>query len=801
MTQKEKIYIFLGILLCIGQLAGQTLKGHVYINGVPVNSAEILITDQEQKKYFTVTGETGAYSIELPNQKNYLVKAFSEKRLIISKNIYVDGNTTQDLSVENKETEIQSVHLIAKKKKIIQQKADRIIFNVENSVIASGGDVMDAIRLAPRISVQNDDIKITGKGKILVMMDGRPINIQKEDLPNYLKSIKSDEISSIEVITNPPAKYTAEGNSGIINIVTRKSKKDYWNLTVNTTGQAASKFMYKNGANYNLNVKDITLSSGINYTSGYNAPVNYSKIEYPDITWIEDNRQTAFTDNLSARLSLDYKLNKKITTGIQYIGSFSSPIVESQIDSKIFGKPNGAEKSLINTASEDSKKNRFNSLNYHMIYEIDTTGKKVSFDFDYFNSRSRSRQDYLSRTFDKTAPLPSIPDFDSGKNEGYQNINNYSLNLDVEHPTSWATLNYGARISFVNTANDIRFYDLSTGNEFLDPNRTNQFSFRERNQSLYFSMNKELGEKWEFQAGLRMESTQTRGFSETLNQESEIKYTKLFPTAYVLYKLNANNQFSANYGKRIHRPEFSLLNPFKYTFSPYSTSEGNPYLLPEFTNNIELTYSYKDFLITSLYYSDLKDGFEMLTIMNTDTKTQNATPLNFISNRSYGINQYFYMKLFPWLNANVNINFFNSQSRSSSPVTLSYLNGWNFETKADLNFTLNKKKTFFFGINTWQVSKGVTNLDRSSSGYQIDASLKLFLMNKQLQIVCYANDIFRSNKISYTGFSNNNQTTYRNYEDLRFIRLSIIYNFGNKSIKDSSREVKNSDEKDRATFR
>ncbi|MFP3833881.1 TonB-dependent receptor domain-containing protein [Chryseobacterium sp. SIMBA_028] len=801
MMYKEKIYTFLGILFCLGQLAGQTLRGHVYVNRRPVNSAEILITDQEQKKYFTVTGETGEFSIDLPGKKNYTVKAFSEKKLIISKNIYLDGNATEDLYVENKEIEIKSVDLIVKKKKIIQQKADRIIFNIENSIIASGGDVMDAIRLAPRISVQNDDIKITGKGKILVMMDGRPINIQKEDLPSYLKSIKSDEISSIEVITNPPAKYTAEGNSGIINIVTRKSKKDYWNLSLNTTAQAASKFMYKNGANYNLNYKDITLSSSVNYTGGYNAPVNYSRIEYPDITWIEDNKQTALTDNLSARLSLDYKLNKKITTGIQYIGSFSSPKVESNIDSKIFGKPIGNEKSLINTSSVDSKNNRFNSLNYHIIYQIDTIGKKISFDFDYFNSKSRSRQNYISKTFDKMSPFPDIPGFESGKNEGFQNINNYSLNLDVEHPTPWAILNYGTRISFVNTSNDINFYDLSTGNEYLDFNRSNQFSFREKNQSLYFSMNKELGEKWEFQTGLRMESTQTKGVSETLNQKSEIKYTKLFPTAYVLYKINTNNQLSANYGRRIHRPEFSLLNPFKYTFSPYSTSEGNPYLLPEFTNNIELTYNYKDFMITSLYYSDLKDGFEMLTIMNTDTKIQTTTPLNFISNRSYGVNQYFYLKLFPWLNANLNINLFNSQSKSSSPVTLSYLNGWNFETKADLNFILNKKKTFFFGLNTWQVSKGVNNLDRSSSGYQIDASLKLFLMDKKLQMVCYVNDIFKSNKISYTGFSNNNQTTYRNYEDLRFIRLSVIYNFGNKSIKDVSREVKNSDEKDRAVFK
>lgn len=801
MNYQKKIYILFISLFCFSQWAAQIFKGHIYLNKKPVNSAEILITDQEQKKYFTISGEDGSFEILLPDQKNYTAKIFSEKRLILTQPFFLNGNLTKDFSVDPKEIEIKSVDIVAKKKKIIQQKADRIIFNVENSIIASGGDVLDAIRLAPRISVQNDEIKITGKNKILMMINGRPINIQKEDLPNYLKSMKSDEISSIEVITNPPSKYVAEGNSGIVNIITRKSKKDYWNLTLNTTGQAASKFMYKNGVHYNLNYKNFSVSSGISYTHGFKSPQNFSKIKYPDVTWIEDSRQLSLTDNLSTRLSIDYKINKKITTGIQYIGSFSSPEVNSEIDSKITENSFGIEKSRINTKSNNSKSSRFNSLNYHIIYEIDTTGKKISFDFDYFNSTNKSRQDYLSRTFDNLSSLPDIADFEAGKNEGFQNIHNYSLNFDVEHPFSWATFNYGTRLSFINTSNDIRFYNLSEGYEYLDPNRTNQFSFKEKNQSLYFSINKEVGSKWEFQGGLRLEATQTKSFSETMQQESEIKYTKLFPTAYILYKINANNQVSANYGRRIHRPEFNLLNPFKYTYSPYSTSEGNPYLLPEFTNNIELTYNYKNFMISSLYYSDLKDGFDMLNIMNTETKSQNTKPLNFIANRSYGFNQYFYIKLLPWLNTTLNINIFNSQSTSSSPVTLSYLNGWNFETKADLNFTLNKKKTFFLGLNAWQASKGVTNLDRSSSGYQIDASVKLFLMDKKLQIVCYANDIFRSNKITYTGYSNHNETNYKNYDDLRFIRLSVIYNFGNKSIKDSSREIKNSDEKDRASLK
>ncbi|NAW51813.1 TonB-dependent receptor [Elizabethkingia argentiflava] len=788
------IYTIICFFICFCQITGQTLKGYVHVNKKPMNAAEVFIVDSEQKKYFTITGENGQFSIELPNKKWYSVKIFSNKKLLLDRNIFLEGNKIENFSLEEKEVEIKGLDIISKKK-IIQQKVDRLVFNVENSIIAGSGDVLDAILLAPRISVQNDEIKIMGKNKILVMLDNRPINIQKNDLINYLKSIRSDDISSIEVITNPPSKYIAEGNSGIVNIITKKSKTDYWNLTLNTSGQISSRFINKDGIIYNLKHKDLSISSSVNYAGGYSVPTKFSNIEYPDATWTENNNQLLLTDNFSSRISIDYKINKHISTGAQYIGSYSSPVIESNIESNIFGKSNN--NSLIQTKSKDSKNNKFTSFNYHIIYAIDTIGKKISFDFDYFNNIGNTSQVYATNIINDLGSLSNSQSFSSGKNEGAQRINNYSMNVDVEHPTSWIDFNYGARLSFTNTLNDIKFYNLNEQGINLDKNKTNQFSFKEKNQAIYFSANKKIGDKWEAQVGIRLENIQTNGFSKTLNQESDIRYTKFFPTAYILYKLNDHNQFSVNYGKRIHRPEFSLLNPFKYIYSPYSTSEGNPYLLPEFTNNLEFTYNYKDFMITSLYYSDLKDGFDMLNMLDNQSKIQNVRPINFITNKSYGINQYFYLKLFSWLNVNLTLNIFNSQSKSNTPITLSYLNGWNLETKADLNFTLNKQKTFFLGVNLWQTSKGVSNLDRNSSGYQVDASLKL-LLNKKLQLICYANDIFRSNIIAYTGFSNNNETFYRNYDDLRFVRLSLVYSFGNKSIKESSREVKNSEEKERA---
>ena len=156
----------------------------------------------------------------------------------------------------------------------------------------------------------------------------------------------------------------------------------------------------------------------------------------------------------------------------------------------------------------------------------------------------------------------------------------------MEHPTDWATYNYGARLSFTETDNLFNYFDIIDEDEILNPNFSNQFDYQENTQALYFSAKKSFLEKWDAKIGFRYEFTQTDGVSQTLNQNNANDYSKLFPTAYLSYTPNDNHSFSVNYGKRISRPNFNFLNPFRFVYNPYSYSEGNPFLQPAFTDNI-----------------------------------------------------------------------------------------------------------------------------------------------------------------------------------------------------------------------
>lgn len=693
------------------------------------------------------------------------------------------------------EQQIKTIELKANKK-LVERKIDRLVFNVENSVSATGGDAIDALKVTPGIKVQNDKVSIIGKGNILVLINDRPTQLSGDDLISYLKTLKSDEIKKIEVITNPSSKYTAEGNSGVLNIITKNTKKNTWNSSIRSVYQQASYATGSIGGNFNLQKNKLTFYSSINYLNGSIAPLETNNIFYPNITWQEVNNRRDYSNSLSTRLGLDYRFSDKITTGFTYGNFNSKPLIKDFTKSNLINPVTNITDSLIYNKGRNSNVRNSNIFNYHIIYNIDTIGRKLSIDFDYFNfNLSRNRNFTTERLNPDLTPIDSDY-FTQNRNYGNQNINNFSLNFDMEHPMKWITFNYGFRFSHTKTNNDFDFYDVSNNSETLDESQSNSFIYKENTQSYYFSANKSISEKWEAKAGLRLENTKTEGFSKTLNQTTAINYTKLFPTFYLSYNPNENNSFSINYGRRINRPSYNYLNPFRWVSSPYSYTEGNPFLKPSFVNNLELEYSYKDKIITNLYYSGLKNGFEQLTVVDPMTNTQQIIPKNFIKSVTFGITQTLILKPFSWLNTNFTSDIYYSSTKSQVPVTLQSLKGWNGEFNLSNDIIINKKKTILFNIAYRLITKGVDNLDYNSFSNQLDTSLKLLAFDKKLVINLYANDILSSSRTTYTTYSNGIKNTFRNYYDERYLRLSIAYSFG-KTFKKESYQNKNNEELER----
>ena len=208
----------------------------------------------------------------------------------------------------------------------------------------------------------------------------------------------------------------------------------------------------------------------------------------------------------------------------------------------------------------------------------------------------------------------------------------------MEHPTKWATLNYGGRISMVESNNVSNYYDVIDNTEFLNETFSNQFNYKENTQAAYFSASKEFLSKWESKIGLRYEFTQTTGFSKTTNQINEENYSKIFPTFYISYSANDNHTFSIDYSKRIGRPSYHFLNPFRIVSNPYVYTEGNPFLQPSFSDNVEFGYSYKDKFMTNISYYKISNGFFQVAINDIETNIQQIIPLNILASNTITFN-------------------------------------------------------------------------------------------------------------------------------------------------------------------
>ena len=731
------------------------------------------LTNAEGK--FIIETEKGEYSL-LVRQLGVI---YHEQKINVIQDTYIGI-----INITEKEQQLQEV-VITAKKKLIERKVDKLIFNVENSISASGGDAIDALKITPRVKVKNDNISMIGKNNMSVMVDDKLILLTGDELINFLKSIPSDNIKSIEVITTPPAKYDAEGNSGLINIKLKKSKLNQWNASLRSSYIQSTYPKGSFGGNFDYQKNKLSLYSNLNYVNGSNAPVETNKIYYPLGLWNEENKRRDFQNSVNGRIGADYKISEKFSVGMQYLGSFSKPKIAENSLTTIYNQTNSQIDSYINTLSENLGKNNNHSLNLNSTVVFDTIGKKMNINLDYFKFKNDD-----NRIFNTINLL-------SANNTSLQDIQNYSAKIDFEHPLKWINLSYGGKLSFIKTQNNVNYFDTTLGTPIFVPTQSNEFNYDENTQAIYINGTKKLNEKWETQLGFRLENTQTEGVSKTLNQKNTNSYAKLFPTFYLTYTPNEKNAFSINYNKRINRPSYNRLNPFRWYSNPFSYTEGNPFLQPSFSNNLELNYTFNDNWSNSIYYSHTDNGFEQITIVDNTDNIQKTIAQNFFKTTIIGISEsYTYNKL-KWLSSTFSFDWNYSKSESLIPITNQNLNGSNAYFSISNDFNLNKNKTLLFNFSYWYNFKGTSDLDKNNAYSQLDASLKYFAFDKKLQISFNANDILSTNRPIYTSFTNNIQIDYKNYYDVRLFRLSLVYKFGNKNINVEKKEVGNQEEKER----
>lgn len=761
----------------------QSINGTIKKSGNKVSDAEI-IAFKEQNKQSTISDENGHFTLKLIENGTYKLECIYDGKTLYRSEILVNGDINYDLLIEDvNEKQIEGVSVTARKR-LIERKADRLIFNISNSMSSQGMDGVQALDATPQIKVdENTGISMVGKSGVAVMINERMLNLSGSELINYLKSLRSENIEKIEVITAPPAKYEAQGNSGLINIVLKKNQNLGWNGSLTTSLSQTSYSGFSNSATVNYQNEKLRSSLKLRqFDSQKHSSENY-RIEGADGLKSSDSRRD-FWKGAGFNFSSDYEINKTSSVGFVYDYGFGRSGMDITNTSDYF--QNDIYTNTLSTYAEHRNDNRQNTISAYYDIKFGKRSNKLSITGNYFSNTPKSNIDFT--TSDNSANLHTV------KTPSELNYKIYSGQADLLLPFEFAKTEAGIKFTNFDNNSDISYQNLIGEDYITDPLRSNFFKYNEKNYAAYASMEKQFAEKWTLKAGLRYEYSVIQGHSVSSGEITENDYGKLFPTAYLSYKADENNTFNINYSKRINRPGFRAINPFRWYTNINSYYSGNPALNPSVNHNFELSYLYKGKFSASAYFQRELNAFSQLVLLEGENKTSNF--YNFFNKNSTGISINYSDTFFKFWEASYSVDFSHMKTQVFATDAASRKgNSTSFDIRN--NFSLTKDKTVQFLMNYWfRLPSSIGNTYSYFVG-NFTTGLKLNLMNKDLLMNVYVSDIFRQAKSHGEIYYLDSTHFFNNYYDGRSLSVSLTYNFGNKKLKGEARNVK-FDEKNRA---
>ncbi|MFD0940268.1 outer membrane beta-barrel family protein [Pedobacter boryungensis] len=510
---------------------------------------------------------------------------------------------------------------ITGKKQLIERKQGKTIVNVDAAITNAGTTVLEVLEKSPGVMVdKNGGISLQGKSSVLVLIDDKPTYLSGTELSNLLGSMSSSQVNQIELITSPSAKYDASGNAGIINIKTKKNKQEGFNGNF-LTNIGQGKYL-KNNNSLVLNFRKGRINTFMNY--GFNYNKNFTSIyayrQYFDnqgaVSAVLDQPSYLGNEghNNSLKTGLDFYASEKTTFGLTLSGN----LVTRKGAGNAIATWLSAQKAIdsaITTYSGSDFRLRNGAVNLYGRHTITKT-QDIGFDVDYLKYSIDNDQNFQNiRTGVVAYNQGSRGDIPS-KLEIFSAKADYILQLGKN-----AKFEAGAKSSSINTDNTAN-YELFDGTNWKeDLKKSNHFLYKENINSVYSSLEHKMN-RLSYQLGLRYENTHYTGNqlgnSSQAGSNFSKNYQDFFPSGYLSYQVDSANSFSFTAGRRIDRPAYQKLNPFVFIINKYTYQRGNPFFLPQYTWNFELSHSYKQLLTTAVSYSGIKNYFSQLFLSEGD---------------------------------------------------------------------------------------------------------------------------------------------------------------------------------------
>jgi iron complex outermembrane recepter protein len=695
------------------------------------------------------------------------------------------------IALDKKVQQLQEV-VIDGKRPLLEIKADKIIFNVDNSINATGSDAMELLRKAPGVVIDREDnIVMNGRNGVNVYIDGRMTPLTGQALTAYLRSLPSNGIDAVEIIQQPSAKYDAAGNAGIINIKLKK------NTATGTNGSVQAGWAYGERPKYNTGFTLNSRSSNLNFFANYNY-TNATNISY--LRMIRSLADSGFDQNSitsshlrthNYKAGMDYFINKNNTAGIIITGNNDRNNIGLYSTTPIIYTPTNTIKRWL--VADNNNQITNNNLNVNFNYRH-TGARENELNIDADHGRYKINTHQMQPNFYYDSSFTELIAQNIYEMVAPSEIVINTIKADYEHHFKKGKLLTGGKFSYVTSDNNFEQYFINSPimpvSNLLDSAKSNNFKYTENINAAYASYHHDF-KTFSLQAGLRVENSQVSGYSNGFKKEingwvlydSAFKrnYTNLFPSISLHYNINSIHQLGLGYNRRIDRPAYQDLNPFEIKIDEYAYYKGNTALRPQYTQSVSLQYSFASKLNARLTYSSVKDVFTRL--MDTAELVKSyLTRKNLATQKILSLSVSFSHQ-YKWYSLFVNTNSFASKYHAD------FGNGRKIDLDV-ISFTTNLQQTANLGSGWLAEMSSYYNAPaiwsgtfRSKHMFGVEAGLQKKLFKEKAVLRLLVTDVLGT--VRWKGNSNfaGQDLEARFWWESRQAKVNFTYRFGNAQLK------------------
>lgn len=745
-----------------------------------------------------VAGEDGAFQfVDVPFGKYFISTTYVgfapyQSEILVLDQSNLNLSTIQLAEASNELAEIT----VTAQRPMFEMKSDKMVFNVDGTINASGDNALELLRKSPGVVLNNDDaITLLGKSGVKVYIDGKESPLSGDNLASFLRSLQAEQLDAIEIITNPTAEYDAEGSGGIINFRLKKDTSLGFNTGINLNYSRGENDRYSSSVNTNYRNQKFNVYGNYEIYKGANLSVLETYRETPTQILNTKNDMLDNWQGHDITVGVDWFLNEQNTVGVKVNGSKETETETADGGTELFQfMPNldltqaTPDSMLVSSAEGDDKDG---NLNFNLNYEFkDEAKNQLNIDLDAgFYEDTESRM--LFNTYRNATDNTALSEF-FYENNPDTDIQIYTAKADYKRPLFNGNFGAGIKLSLVNTDNVFSFLNVDETGKFLDYTKSNHFTYNENVNAAYFTYSNEK-DKFTYNFGLRAEQTNLEGIlmafetDETLEKNKQ-SYLDLFPSASLSYQVNEKNAFSLSYSRRINRPNYHDLNPFEFKIDELTAEKGNPFLKSEYSNNVELRHSFMQMVNTTLAYSHTTNIITQMINANEAGTGIVVSNENMAQTNHFSLNIASPIPITEWWNGYTSITGYYVHTTADFGENKNIdLNAKSFNFYLQNTFTL--PMDFSAELSGWYNSSGIWGNIQYKPQYGVDLGLQKKVLDGKGKIKLGVTDIFKSNKFRGTiEFDDLYSDVTSTWESHRY-KVGFSYLFGNDGVKIRNRST------------